>query len=142
MKELLVEYTKKLKLGQEFLEDFEDIPFTTKEEYLAKVLESVVSYQQINRKNRLLKQARFDVYKSLEGYDFTNVQIPETLTLQGLEAGDFIEKKENLIFYGPVGTGKTHLATSLGIEACNRGRKVRFFKVSTLVNELIEAYEK
>lgn len=142
MKELLIEYTKKLKLGQEFLEDFEDIPFTTKEKYLLKVLESVVSYQQINRKNRLLKQARFDVYKNLKGYDFTNVQIPKTLTIQGLEAGDFIEKKENLIFYGPVGTGKTHLATSLGIEACNRGRKVRFFKVSTLVNELIEAYEK
>ena len=56
--------------------------------------------------------------------------------------GKFIENKENLIFYGPVGTGKTHFATALGIEACNRGKKVRFFKVSTLVNELLEAYEK
>ena len=142
MRDLLVEYAKKLKLGREFLEDFEDIPFTTKEEYLLKVLEAAVGYQQINRKNRLLKQAKFEVYKSLEGYDFSNVQIPETLNIEGLEAGDFIDKRENLIFYGPVGTGKTHLATSLGIEACNRGRKVRFFKVSTLVNELIEAYEK
>lgn len=142
MRDLLVEYAKKLKLGREFLEDFEDIPFTTKEEYLLKVLGTAVGYQQINRKNRLLKQAKFEVYKSLEGYDFSNVQIPETLNIEGLEAGDFIDKRENLIFYGPVGTGKTHLATSLGIEACNRGRKVRFFKVSTLVNELIEAYEK
>ncbi|MGL5950391.1 MAG: IS21-like element helper ATPase IstB [Cetobacterium sp.] len=142
MRDLLVEYAKKLKLGREFLEDFEDIPFTTKEEYLLKVFETAVGYQRINRKNRLLKQAKFEVYKSLEGYDLSNIQMPETLNLEGLEAGEFIDRKENLIFYGPVGTGKTHLATAIGIEACNRGRKVRFFKVSTLVNELIEAYEK
>lgn len=139
---LLYEYAKKLRLGQEFLEEFEDIPFTTKEEYLTKVLESALGYQRINRKNRLLKQARFEVFKSLEDYDYTNVMIPETLNIEGMENGDFIDKKENLIFYGPVGTGKTHLATAIGMQACNRGKKVRFFKVATLVNELIEAYEK
>lgn len=142
MRELLEDYTKKLRLGRKFLDEFEDIPFTTKEEYLLKVLELAVGYQQINRKNRLLKQARFEVYKSLNDYDFTNVQIPETINLEGLKMCDYIEKKENLIFYGSVGTGKTHLATALGIEACNRGKKVKFFKVCTLVNELIEAYEK
>ena len=57
MRELLEDYTKKLRLGREFLDEFEDIPFTTKEEYLLKVLELAVGYQQINRKNRLLKQA-------------------------------------------------------------------------------------
>lgn len=142
MKDLLIEYTKKLKLGREFLEDFEDIPFTTKEEYLLNVLKSAYEYQQINKKTRLLKQAKFEVYKNLEGYDFSNVEIPEILSIESLAEGEYIDKKENLIFYGPVGTGKTHLATALGIEACNRGKKVRFFKVSTLVNELIEASDK
>lgn len=142
MKDILIDYAKKLKLGREFLDDFEDIPFTTKEEYLVNVLKKAFEYQQINRKNRLLKQAKFEVYKSLENYDYSNVEFPEILNIEGLVEGKFIENKENLIFYGPVWTGKTHFATALGIEACNRGKKVRFFKVSTLVNELLEAYEK
>lgn len=142
MNDLLKEYVKKLKLGKEFLEEYEDIPFTTKEEYLLKVFESAIKYREISRKNRLLKQAKFEVYKSLNGYELTNVTIPETINMEGLTEGSFILKKENLIFYGPVGTGKTHLAVALGIEACNRGKKVRFFKVASLVNELLEAYEK
>lgn len=138
----LKEYIRKLKLGKEILNEFEDVPFTSKEEYLTKVLEIAVEQQEINRKNRLLKQARFEVYKSLEDYDFSNVQIPESINLEELKKCRYIERKENLIFYGSVGTGKTHLATALGIEACNLGKKVKFFKVCTLVNELMEAYEK
>lgn len=69
MKDILIDYAKRLKLGREFLDDFEDIPFTTKEEYLVNVLKKAFEYQQINRKNRLLKQAKFEVYKSLENYD-------------------------------------------------------------------------
>ena len=107
MKDILIDYAKKLKLGREFLDDFEDIPFTTKEEYLVNVLKRAFEYQQINRKNRLLKQAKFEVYKSLENYDYSNVEFPETLNIEELVEGKFIENKENLIFYGPVGTGKT-----------------------------------
>lgn len=141
-RELLEEYTKKLRLGREFEDEFEDIPFTTKEEYLLKVLELIVGYQQINRENRLLKQAHFEAYKRLNDYDFTNVQIPKKINLKGLKMCNYIDKKDNLIFYESVGTGKTHLVTSLGIEGCDRGKKVKFFKVCTLSNELIEAYEK
>ncbi len=142
MRDLLVKYCKKLRLGHEFLDDFEDIPFTSKEEYLTKVLEKALEYQQINRKNRLLKQAKFDVYKNFSDYDFREIELPETISIEELRLGTFIERNENLIFYGPVGTGKTHLATAIGVEACNAGKKVRFFKVANLVNELIDAYEK
>lgn len=142
MRDILTEYAKKLKLGRDFLDEFEDIPFTTKEEYLANVLKCAYEHQQINRKTRLLKQARFEIYKSLEGYDFSNIDIPESINIEGLREGEYIDRTENLVFYGPVGTGKTHLAIALGIEACNRGKKVRFFKVAHLVNELIEASER
>ena len=142
MRDILTEYAKKLKLGRDFLDEFEDIPFTTKEEYLVNVLKCAYEHQQINRKTRLLKQAKFEIYKSLEGYDFSDINIPDTINIEGLEKGEYIEKRENLVFYGPVGTGKTHLAIALGIEACNRGKKVRFFKVAHLVNELIEASER
>ena len=142
MNTALYDYAKKLRLGKDFLEDFEDIPFTTKEEYLTTVFEKALLSQQINRKTRLLKQAKFEVFKSFDSYEFENIELPETVTLESLKKGDFIEKTENLIFYGPVGTGKTHLSTAIGIELCNKGKKVKFFKVATLVNELIEAYDK
>lgn len=142
MNEKLFEYSKKLKLGKEFLEEFQDVPFTTREEYLEKVFEIALNYRKINAKNRLIKQAKFDVIKTFEEYDFSDIELPETIGIEELHNLEFIPKKENLIFYGPVGTGKTHLATAIGIEACNAGKKVRFYKVASLVNELIEAYEK
>jgi DNA replication protein DnaC len=50
-----------------------------------------------------------------------------------------VQRKENLILYGAVGTGKTHLATAIGVEACNRCKKVRFYQTANLVNKLLEA---
>lgn len=52
---------------------------------------------------------------------------------------DFIDKKENLVLYGKVGAGKTHMAIAAGVEVCNRGKKVRFFRTVALVNELVDA---
>ncbi len=51
------------------------------------------------------------------------------------------ERRENLLFVGPSGTGKTHLATALGIAACGLGKKVRFWRVTELITTLLEAKE-
>ena len=51
----------------------------------------------------------------------------------------FVEEKKNLILYGNVGTGKTHLATAIGIEACRRGLRTGFYRTAHLVNRLSEA---
>lgn len=142
MNEKLLEYSKKLKLGKDFLKEYDDIPFTSKEDYLVKIFEVALNYRKINAKNRLLKQAKFDVLKTFEGYDFSEVEFPETIGREEIEKLDFIMRQENLIFYGSVGTGKTHLATAIGVAACIAGKKVRFYKVASLVNELIDAYEK
>jgi len=58
-----------------------------------------------------------------------------------LMRGEYIENRESVIFIGQPGTGKTHLATALGIKACQMGKKVRFFRVSELITQLLEARE-
>jgi len=60
------------------------------------------------------------------------------LSAESLQSADFIEKKQNLILYGNVGTGKTHLATAIGVNACNQGKEVKFFRTAALVNYLSE----
>ena len=58
------------------------------------------------------------------------------MQLQNLEALSFLEKKENLILYGAVGTGKTHLSVALGVKAIEQGKKAVFYRVHDLINQL------
>ena len=95
--------------------------------------------REINRKNQLLKTANFDVFKTFENYSFDEIEIPVNIDIEDIKSASFIERKENLILYGPVGTGKTHLATAIGVEACSRGKNVKFFRTAALVNSLLEA---
>jgi len=88
---------------------------------------------------RRLKAARFPAHKTLDEFDFTaqpNVNKPLLLELM---KGEYLEKRENIILVGASGTGKTHLATAVGMAACLAGRKVRFFRVTELITTLIEA---
>ncbi|ACR79988.1 IS21-like element ISKol3 family helper ATPase IstB [Kosmotoga olearia] len=139
MKEIIAQYCKELRLGKSIVENYQRIQAETNEEFLLKLLKLEIENRRVSRKNRYLKQANFEVMKTFEDYSFDNVQIPQSITLEELQEGRFLEKKENLILYGPVGTGKTHMATAIGIVACNREKKVRFYRTATLVNELVEA---
>ena len=58
-----------------------------------------------------------------------------------LMQGEYLDRRENILLVGPSGTGKTHLATALGMSACAQGRKVRFFRVTELITLLLEAKE-
>ncbi|WP_139902847.1 IS21-like element helper ATPase IstB [Clostridium thermarum] len=100
---------------------------------------SFQSLGETTRINRCLKQAKFDVIKTFENYSFKDIEIPEKLPLESIRNADFIDRRENLILYGGVGTGKTHLATAIGVEVINKGKRVRFFRTAALVNELVEA---
>ena len=141
MKELISDYCKKLRLGKSIIANYPKIEAKSHEEFLVKLLQQEIENRNISRKNRYLKQAKFEIVKSFQGYDFQNVQIPQSITLEALKNGEFIDREENLILYGPVGTGKTHLATAIGVQACSQEKKVRFFRTVTLVNELIQAKE-
>jgi len=90
---------------------------------------------------RRLKAARFPAAKLLDEFDFSarpSVNRPLVLELQ---QGEYLERRENILLVGPSGTGKSHLATSFGMAACAQGRKVRFFRVTELITQLLEAKE-
>ncbi|EJY54523.1 IstB domain-containing protein ATP-binding protein [Alicyclobacillus hesperidum URH17-3-68] len=86
-----------------------------------------------------MNRAGFPVYKTLEGYERQGVKLPTSLQWSDLTDARFIQAKRNLVLYGPVGTGKTHLATALGVRACELGLVTRFFTVADLVMRLSEA---
>jgi len=90
---------------------------------------------------RRLKAARFPGHKLLDEFDFqARPSVNKPLLLQLIQ-GDYLEQRENILLVGPSGTGKTHLAISLGIAACGQGKKVRFFRVTELITLLMEAKE-
>lgn len=139
MEEMIKDYCKKLKIGRTFYKDYKDIQAASNEEFLLRLLEMEFAQREITRKKRLLKSAGFDVLKTFQDYSFDYIEIPKSITLETLKTSGFIPNKENLILYGTVGTGKTHLATAIGVEACNQGKTVKFFRTAALVNQLSEA---
>ncbi len=67
---------------------------------------------------------------------------PDSLSIQELESLSFVDKKENLILYGSVGTGKTHLSVALGVKLISQGKKAVFYRVHDLINQLESKDEK
>ncbi|OZG58149.1 AAA family ATPase [Bifidobacterium lemurum] len=91
------------------------------------------------KRARLMKTAGFPSDKELDGYDWTNLDMPADWGRSQLEGLEFVGKAEDLVLYGPVGTGKSHLAIALGRAACRAGIPVRFFTASSLVMRLRRA---
>lgn len=139
MKEKILACCRELRLSATFVENAIQLSGETNQEYLLKVLGEEISYRNNKRRNLYLKQAGFDNIKTFENYQFDKIVIPNTLTMDALKSLEFIGKQENLILYGRNGAGKSHMATALGVEACMQGKKVKFFKTASLVNELIDA---
>ena len=139
IRENIKQYCKELKLGSYIVKNLPTVEANSQEEFLAQVLEMEVKHREAERRNRYLKQAGFDVLKTFADYTFDQIEIPRSIGMEDLKSALFVKRKENLILYGPVGTGKTHLATAIGVEACMNGRKVKFYRTAALVNELIDA---
>lgn len=110
-------------------------------EYLLALLEQEIAQRDLNRRRRLLQQARFPIAYALENYDFTLVPSLSKQKVLELARGDFIRKAENVVLVGEIGTGKTHLASALGAAACDLGYSVRFFTAASLITQLSEAHE-
>jgi DNA replication protein DnaC len=107
--------------------------------YLAALLEAEVTERSERRERRRLIDARFPLVKRLEEFRFAdNPNVPQA-TIAALAEGSWIDDRESVIFVGESGTGKTMLATALGVCACQQGRRVRFTTLAGLANELQEA---
>lgn len=141
-KEMIVTLCHDLKLGSHIAKTYESITASTNEEYLIEVLKSFKCYRSTESQVRAVKQAGFDIIKTLLDFTFKDVLIPSSITMEAIKTCEFVETKQNLVLYGRPGTGKTHLATALGVEACNRGLKVMYYKTSRLINILMEYRKK
>ena len=86
-----------------------------------------------NRKARLLKRAKFPAVKSVEGFDFSEVSMPDGYTVDDMLSLGFVEAAQDFVFYGGCGRGKTHLSIALGVLATERGYRVRYFETASLV---------
>lgn len=92
-----------------------------------------------SKRNRLLRQAGFPQAKTLNGYDWSMAAFPADWGREQLASLEFIDHAEDLVLYGDVGCGKTHLAIAIGTLACRRGIPVRFFTASGLIMRLRKA---
>jgi DNA replication protein DnaC len=112
----------------------------THEEFLAACLQREVSARDAHGGDGRIRAARFPAVKSLEEFDFDHARGLKRDQIAHLGTLDFVTAKENVIFLGPPGTGKTHLATALGIRACQAGHRVLFATASQWVARLADAH--
>lgn len=77
-------------------------------EFLEEALRKEITTREENRRERLVKRAKFPIYKTFDGYEYRCVKLPPALSREELENVSFIEERNNLVLYGPVGIGKTH----------------------------------
>ncbi len=109
------------------------------ERYLLALCQAEVEQREANRIEKAIAHAKFPVLKDLSTFDFTAVQnIPKQKVLE-LVQGGYIAQAENIILIGNPGLGKTHIATGLALAACRQGKRVRFFGVASLVNDMLSA---
>lgn len=109
------------------------------EAFLSELLEREVMKRRTNVARKRLREARFPDTKTLDQLDWSAVRGVSKTKINALSSGQFIDDAEDVVIIGPIGTGKTHLAIALGVEAARRRRRVIFRRVADLVRELVEA---
>ena len=110
-------------------------------EYLAGYLEAEAASRDASKRATLLRRCGLPAPKTFDGYGWSAVSWPEGLGREELLSLSFLERREDLVLMGDVGTGKTYMASALCQLACDRGLEARFFTASTLVMRLRWARE-
>lgn len=108
-------------------------------DYLLALIEGEMTQREENTQKLRISKARFPVMKTLDSFEFSAIPSLNKALVLELSRGSYIEKRENIVFIGSYGTGKTHLSISLGASACRQGKKVRFYTAAGLINDLLEA---
>jgi len=104
--------------------------------FLARLVEEEMVSKAERSINAKIAKAKFPCIKTLESFDFSfQPTLPATRVKELAQLG-FLDRAENVIFVGPSGTGKTHLAISLGVKACMARKRVLFTTVSALLDQL------
>jgi len=109
------------------------------EEYLAAVLSEEVAARESHGGEARVRAARFPAVKTLDDFDFGFARSLKRETVLHLHQLDFLAERQNVIFLGPPGTGKTHLSIALGVQAARRGHRVAFASAQQWVARLATA---
>ncbi|MCW5807686.1 MAG: IS21-like element helper ATPase IstB [Deltaproteobacteria bacterium] len=109
------------------------------EDYLHEVLSVEITSRRDSAVRQRIQDARFPEMKTLDQFDFEAADGIDAAQVAELARGGWLERAENVLLAGPIGTGKTHLAIALGIEATRQRRRVAFTRAADLVQSLVEA---
>jgi DNA replication protein DnaC len=112
----------------------------THEEFLVACLQREVSARESHGGEGRIRAAKFPSRKSLDEFDFDHARGLRREVVAHLGTLDFVAAKDNVVFLGPPGTGKTHLATGLAIRACQAGHRVLFNTAAEWVDRLAGAH--
>ena len=141
---LLENYLKALRLPT-FLREYEQTARQcgeenkAYEEFLLLLAEREMAAREQNAMARRLREAGFPAEKDLSSFEFTAVPKLNKKRILELARCEYLNKAENIVFVGPPGVGKTHLAVALGREACRRGKRVKFFTACGLATAYAQA---
>lgn len=140
--QLIQQCCKQLRLGH-IPKVYTKLDYDSKEDYLLALLQSEMQARASAKINRLIKKAGFSQLKTFEDYELeaSATKFTDSLSFEELKDLVFMERNENIMMLGSVGTGKSHIAVATGLEACKNGKNVRFFRVSDLVSILLEKHQ-
>lgn len=105
------------------------------DDFLLELLDQEIASRKISALKNRIKRAKFTQTKDLDNYDFKESGVDEAV-VRRIYDGEYLREYKNVVFMGGSGTGKTHLAVSIGMNLIRRGHKVRFWNLVDLVNEL------
>ena len=108
-------------------------------DFLRELAEREVQQRRQNRISRLLKDSRLPLEKSWPSLDLKRLPAKVTQQLRSLLSGDFLDRRENVLVFGTVGSGKTRSLCALAQELVRRGRRILFTTTSLLVQDLLKA---
>jgi DNA replication protein DnaC len=110
------------------------------EDYLAAILEREVSARNASGAELRIRAAGFPALKTLEDFDW-DAQPTIRQQIAQLTSGGFLLEARNIVLLGPPGTGKTHLATALGVVAARAGHRALFATATDWVTRLTDAHQ-
>lgn len=141
---ILADYTKRLKMPT-VAREYAALARQAREEgwdyedFLRDLLEAEILSREKKASERRLKEARFPDVKTLEQIDWQALKGISRPKIAELAACEYLERAEDVVLAGPIGTGKTHLAIALGVEATQRRYRVAFYRAADLVRTVLEA---
>lgn len=108
-------------------------------EYLLELLERECQQRRQRRIDRLLKESRLPLEKNWASLDLKRLPVKAVQQLRGLLSGDFVDRRENILVFGPPGSGKTHALCAVAQELVRQGRRILLTTTALLVQELLAA---